>query len=454
MKKRIPKGVKTIFVNEYFNIRKDFSNNLRLRKRENGYWQAEYLPEKEDDIRPNEGRSKSGKRLTIRKSMETKDPDIAAKQAVEWNIEKRRSDLLSKKEVVGFGNNLEYYWNFYYQKECSEKERTHRTYKKWQRDELLKWTSDSYGISTQEWSKIGVDKINDSHIEEYSDSLSTGMKAQQKTVLNKLFKIAKKDLVGHVFPSFPEIKKSESNQPVHLRKEDWEKLLDGINNLSEGSAKENLSIAEYVKLPFNPNNLDNVSNWVDLHDALLLEWFFYLRAEDMPRVRVEWFEMIKENDDVNVICNLEETKGDRSKHETTHYRPDAVRYWERLSKRRQKRGWLICPNIERSEEGGGEYSVLKRLNSSLKRAIDHLLPAYSDKNISWTNIRHTAFRLTLEEYPELGQVPAINDFALNGRTSPDMLYKTYLRYFEGRKTAKVARTKLKPSEYTLVRKSD
>ena len=174
----------------------------------------------------------------------------------------------------------------------------------------------------------------------------------------------------------------------------------------------------------------------------------------MPRVRVEWFEMIKENDDVNVICNLEETKGDRSKHETTHYRPDAVKYWERLSKRRQKRGWLICPNIERSEEGGGEYSVLKRLNSSLKRAIDHLLPAYSDKNISWTNIRHTAFRLTLEEYPELGQVPAINDFALNGRTSPDMLYKTYLRYFEGRKTAKVARTKLKPSEYTLVRKSD
>ena len=50
---------------------------MRLRLRENGYWQAEYLPEIEEDIRPNKGKSKSGKRLTIRKSMETKDPDIA-----------------------------------------------------------------------------------------------------------------------------------------------------------------------------------------------------------------------------------------------------------------------------------------------------------------------------------------------------------------------------------------
>ena len=112
-KKRIPKDKKTILVNEYFNIRRDYSNNLRLRLRDNGFWQAEYLPEVEDDIRPNQGRSKSGKRLTIRKSMETKDPDIAAKRAVEWNIEKKRSDLKTKKEEIGFGNNLEYYWQKY-----------------------------------------------------------------------------------------------------------------------------------------------------------------------------------------------------------------------------------------------------------------------------------------------------------------------------------------------------
>ena len=64
-KKRIPKDKKTITVSEYFRIRGDYPNNLRLRLRDNGYWQAEYLPEIEDDIRPNQGRSKGGKRLSL-----------------------------------------------------------------------------------------------------------------------------------------------------------------------------------------------------------------------------------------------------------------------------------------------------------------------------------------------------------------------------------------------------
>ena len=181
-KKRLEKDKKTFLVNEYFRVRGDYSNNLRLRLRDNGFWQAEYLPEIEDDVRPNQGRSKSGKRLTIRKSMETKDPDTA-KRAVEWNIEKKRSDLKTKKEEIGFGNNLEYYWQKYYESESIIKEKTSRTFKKWQRDELLKWTSESYGVSTQDWSKIGVDKINDFHIEDYFETLSAGMKAQQKTLL-------------------------------------------------------------------------------------------------------------------------------------------------------------------------------------------------------------------------------------------------------------------------------
>ena len=117
MIRKIPSGVKTIAVKDYFKIRKDYSNNLRLRLRENGYWQAEYLPELEEDIRPNKGKSKSGKRLTIRKSMETKDPDIAARRAVEWNIEKRRTDTQLKYQIGGSGKTLETYWEDYLQKE-------------------------------------------------------------------------------------------------------------------------------------------------------------------------------------------------------------------------------------------------------------------------------------------------------------------------------------------------
>ena len=107
---------------------------------------------------------------------------LLQKKAVEWNIEKKRSDLQTKKEEVGFGNNLEYYWQKYYETESIKKEKSSRTFKKWQRDELLKWTSESYGVSTQEWAKIGVDKINDFHIEDYFETLSAGMKAQQKTL--------------------------------------------------------------------------------------------------------------------------------------------------------------------------------------------------------------------------------------------------------------------------------
>ena len=61
-----------------------------------------------------------------------------------------------------------------------------------------------------------------------------------------------------------------------------------------------------------------------------------------------------------------------------------------------------------------------------------------------TNIRRTAFRLTLEEAPELGRQPEINAFAENGMTSAKMLQETYLRFIEQEPTAKKVRAKIKP----------
>ena len=147
----------------------------------------------------------------------------------------------------------------------------------------------------------------------------------------------------NTFPTFPEIKKPKSNQVVHIRKDDWKKLLKGINALSGKNAGKTLSISEYENLPFNKNKLDNERNWVDLHDALLVEWFFYLRAEDMPRLRVEWFTKIKDEDGTEIQLDLEETKGDREKHTSTHYRPEAVEFWERLSERRGKKRMVDLP---------------------------------------------------------------------------------------------------------------
>ncbi len=66
-----------------------------------------------------------------------------------------------------------------------------------------------------------------------------------------------------------------------------------------------------------------------------------------------------------------------------------------------------------------------------------------------TNIRHTAFRLTLEEAPELGRQPEINAFAANANTSVEMLQETYLRFIEQESTAKKVRAKIKPGNWSL-----
>ena len=80
------------------------------------------------------------------------------------------------------------------------------------------------------------------------------------------------------------------------------------------------------------------------------------------------------------------------------------------------------------------------------------LPEFPKEDIKWTTIRHTAFRLTLEEFPELGQVPKINSFAANGHTSAEMLRKRYLKTIDRQNVADKARAKLKPSDWSLIKR--
>jgi hypothetical protein len=54
-----------------------------------------------------------------------------------------------------------------------------------------------------------------------------------------------------------------------------------VVDLSLDTARQLLGPEEYLELEWSKNNRLNPRNWVDLYDALLLEWFFYLRAEDM-----------------------------------------------------------------------------------------------------------------------------------------------------------------------------
>ena len=107
--------------------------------------------------------------------------------------------------------------------------------------------------------------------------------------------------------------------------------------------------------------------------------------------------------------------------------------------------------MDREAKNQAESSALDCFNDLLRQALDQCNPPIPSKGVTSTTIRHTAFRLTLEEVPELGQYPGIVTFAENGHISPPMLQQTYLKYIVER-LAKQLRSKMKPGEYSMVRR--
>ena len=414
---------------------------------------AEYLPSEEDDPRPFEGRTRNGegRRITIESSTGSKDPIQAGRTAIEWVLEHQRQAKAKKEQQEQDEHHtLHAYWERWFPRE-SRKRQTTRGFVRWKRDESLKWEGVGYGIKHQPWSQKPVMRINVLDFEDYWSVLDqrrtptndmSGTKKQQKTLIRKLLKEARQDFPHLGLPDFPEIS-SQKQQVRHLKQEEWDRLLKKVVELSEGAARQDLSVAEYQRLQFSKSNNKNLRNWVDLYDCLNLLWFFYLRAEDIPRLKAEWFQ--DRNDEI--VCDLEEVKGDRDRHQTTNYRPDAVENWRRMNQRRPN-GFLCFPKIRRSE--GETNSTLKRTpNFLLRSALDACEPPIPSEGMTMTNIRHTAFRLTLEEAPELGRQPEINAFAANANTSVEMLQETYLRFIEQESTAKKVRAKIKPGNWSL-----
>ena len=452
----IPENWKTLNVRDYFSRRGGFPSNLRItrvqvRGKLSSKIYAQWLPSIEEDARENQGRGSNpkGKRLVIQESMDTDDPLEASKRAIKW-IQRKQEELRSLKEKDSGKPSLMDYWKTYFERSCKVREKQ-RNFQRWKREELLKWNADEYGISNQRWARRNVDLISRNDFEDYfallekrsriaNGSNGSGMKGQQKTLIRKLLVEAEKDFVGHRFPSFPPITKVKKQVP-HLKIEEWKLLLRTVFELGEGKEAKARTSTQYNSLDFNPNNRQCVRNWVDLYDAMQLEWFFYLRAEDMCRLKSEWF---SRRDTGSWTCFLETTKKDRQLHQTSHYRRDADSYLKRILGRKPN-GYLVLPHMNRPDGNEAESGVLKSLNFLLKKAFAKCLPEFPIESAKWTTIRHTAFRLTLEDMPELGLPPDINAFADNGHTSPQMLRETYLRYIDAEKTASRARKTIEPT---------
>ena len=459
MSPRLPDNWTTLNVREYFGLRGDYSTNLRLKRpKKTKYIYAEWLPEESEDPRPHQGRTKGGKgkRITLNESMRTEDPLEGAKRAVAWNQTKQKEVRDKKDQQEGkFDNPLLHYWEQYWFQEEPLRE-TKRNFKRWRREEQRKWNAPEYGISQQPWSQRSVDLITPSDFREYFDLLEKRARAkgtngaetkkEMKTLINKLLRIAQDDFLGHSFPTFPRIESGKRDQVRHLQRKEFDLLMQTVSDLAEGAVQKATTPKKYQSLPFKPSNRNNVRNWVDLHDALFLMWFFYLRPEDMCRLRSEWFEESPEE----WICNLETTKKDRYRHRTTHYREDAPKFLKRIFGRKPT-GFTILPHMQRDMHNPASSGVLGNLNFLLKHAIDLCLPDFPVKERKWMTLRHTALRLTLEDDRDLWIPPDINSFAENAHTSPQMLRETYINYIESESTAKKSRKKIKSGNWSLQR---
>ena len=443
--------IKTINIADYRRDLKlpqkiNFPNNLCLiRRTHTPTLYASWMPSQEDDPRP----VKSGKRRPLQASTGHIGVREAALSAITWCKDKQRELIENYKELVDIKETcLSNYWEIYFENFCKTNNNLSRT--KQIRDEKNKWFSPKYGLSKEAFSHIKANEISRQHLEDYMQSLSVGMQGQQKTLLKKLFVFAEKDFIGHQFPSFPKITGKQKQQVTHFEFDQWELLMKTINDLSNGAARSDLTYSAYKELEFNPFNRKNQKNWVDLFDALWVNYYWFLRSQDVQRIKIDWFAENKK--DQEFILTNPDPKSARKIENTISMKNESYSFLKRLLKRRKKSGYLIMPDEKRQSEGGQENKVSRNLNFLLKEAVKICLPNFNLEECDLTTVRHTSFRHHLEDDPTLGQYPKIVMFAKNGLTSPDMLQKTYIDYISREKTLKESRKKMRSSSYSLVKK--
>jgi len=426
-----------------------FPSNLYLMRRSHTpILYASWLPEEEDDPRPKTG----NKRRAYQKSTGTDEVRRGALMAVTWVKEKQRNIVLEmiQKEEETTQKSLADYWEIYLP-EFIESKKDRNSFEKLVRDEKNKWNSPTYGLSKEEFAQKNVDLISRKDYESYFKTLSKGMQSQQKTLIKKLIEIAESDFIGHQFPSFPTISKPQKRQVKHFQRDEWEKLMGCIIQLSGGFARENLSIEQYKELEYKQSNRKNHRNWVDLYDAVWVQYYWFLRSQDMDKLKIEWFR--DDSEHYEYVLTNQDPKSGRKIVETKNINPEGYKFFKRLLNRREEKGYLIYPHVTRKNEGGAEAKTMRDLNFLLKAAVKIALPKFPVKYADLTTIRHTSLRHHLEDDVSLGDRTKIKEFADNALTSPEMLQKTYLDFISRESTLRESKSKMRSSSYSLVKRT-
>ena len=457
---KLPDDWTTIRIQDYWNVRGQISGDLRLRRRKDSpNIQGEFLPLPEEDPRPNQGRGNNGKRLTIRNSLRTSDPSTAAEKAVEWN-----KQVLNKNKILveEGADDSEFSVEAYFQKWFAEESRTRekdttQNFQRWKNDNQSFWdlnfvqpTFDSDGniLYDPSWIKKHISKATKRHLKNVEQKIEirvvektkgkktgTGTKEQAKTLWNKLVEKAELDIDGHAFPTFPKFDIDITPECSHLRVGQFKAVLDYIISASNGACTQSLTEDEYYNLPHKFQNKLSPRNWVDFYDAVMVQWFFFTRSQDMKRITPQMFSVV-EGDEDKVIFRIKGKTGlDK---ETENYRDGATTVINKILKRKGNLEYLVFPDVDRSTQKSG---VDKKLNQLLKHAINEVCPEYRG-DMDWTMMRHTTFRLTFEEDEDLQSGKRLTEFARNAHTSVAMLEKHYLKPLRDAKAASKSREKI------------
>ena len=412
-----------------------------------------WLPAPEEDIRPEAikytGGTSKGKRKYLEGTTGEEDPYIAGRIAVEWYT-KQRNQLTELAKELEYNSNysLKHYWEKYFA-DFEMQYINKRGGRKRIVNERSTWFADRTGICHQPFVSKSIDRINYKDLLDYWQVLdkkgaeigSDMSKAKKaiKTQINKLFTLAREN---QDFPKleavkFPTIHTHEKKEAVYLNRNEFDNLLMQIEKLGGYAVNTNLNHQDFLDLPWNNRDRCNERNFVELYDAVQVMWYFYLRAEDMPRLRNEWFEIVQEDDGEMVAkLQMEQAKGFRGVKISEAYRPEAVDAVRRMLNRRKENGYFLFDWYARPKLNPSGSQVLDTLNTLLQHACSQV---GIQKQVIWTSLRHTAFMETLREFPILNEVRELNIFADNAYTSADTLRKHYLNKIDRQSSAKRAR---------------
>jgi hypothetical protein len=475
-------GKTTVRVLDVLGSRSGMPSNLVIEVRQQGKqgvkkprWQARWILPKSflPPLRSGEVRHQHTRRSTgLEASTENiRDACKIAKEFYEQDLRltaQTPSGQMTRKKVL-----LETYWEKYIS-DLEEKVRSGikriKNPNKYLNDKKTIWKKkDGTGVGDQLFAKKDIREIGTRDGDRYQEMLrdkgfSAKHIANHKTLLTVLVELAAKD-----YPEIPRITYSQlrdaprgnPKEEYFFTRTEWEKFCATVAKESQDYARQNLTHAEYLALPFGWQR-NNIRNWVDFYHLCRLMQYCHLRTQDLSEIKGSDFRIHDDGNGGDVLTiTVREPKKNAPSQPIHCMSDDAVRLWQRIRRRmKSEKDYVLFNHLkdDQRRENKCKFNTLKTylLEVALEKAGLPKTNAYG-KSADITSMRHTGFMLELADQKSRGMIKDSTDlirFAENGLTSKTMVEEVYLSHldrFEFSAEA-VRRSKQSPNEMLLIKR--